>query len=421
MQNNSFNQGGPPPVQGQAPPQVSGAGAPPVVGRSPEVPSEEPQYEKIGSPITLEDLHVDELLHIVVDRNASDLHICQASPPIIREDGRLKRLNFESFSPQHTQRMMYDIITDENINKFETTLELDFSYVLPKRARFRVNMYRENGGVAAAFRLIPQKIPTVKDLNLPPILESMCEKPRGLILVTGPTGSGKSTSLAAMINYININYAHHIITIEDPIEYLHTHKQSIINQREVGSDTKSFNNALRACLREDPDILLVGEMRDVETISLAITAAETGHLVFATLHTNNAAESVDRIIDVFPPGQQEQIRVQLSNNLVSIISQQLLARTGGSGRVPANEIMVATPAIRNLIREAKTHQITSTIQTSATFGMITMDQTLRDLYLKGFISLEDAMSRCQNPDELRKMINTPAASAGGSSSAPRGR
>ena len=232
--------------------------------------------------------------------------------------------------------MMYDIISDENINKFETTLELDFSYNLPKRARFRVNMYRDKGAVAAAFQLIPQKIPTVEQLNLPVILKSLCEKPRGLILVTGPTGSWRteSTSLAAMINHINTNFAHHIITIEDPIEYLHEHKQSIINQREVGQDTQAASSMLlRGCLREDPDILLVGEMRDMETISLAITAAETGHLVFATLHTNNAAESVDRMIDVFPPEQQEQIRVQLSNNLVSIISQQLLPRLGAPGRV----------------------------------------------------------------------------------------
>ncbi|MFZ4506293.1 MAG: type IV pilus twitching motility protein PilT [Fimbriimonas sp.] len=365
-------------------------------------------------------MHIDELLHIVVDRNASDLHICQGSEPVIREDGGLKRLNFEKFSAVITQRMMYDIITDENITKFETTLELDFSYQLPRRARFRVNMYRERGSIAAAFRLIPQKIPTVRDLNLPPILETLTEKPRGLILVTGPTGSGKSTSLAAMINHININKAHHIITIEDPIEYLHVHKQSIINQRELGGDTRSFSNALRASLREDPDILLVGEMRDMETISLAITAAETGHLVFATLHTNNAAESVDRMIDVFPPGQQEQIRVQLSNNLVAIISQQLLPRAGAPGRVPANEIMIASSAIRNLIREAKSHQITSMIQTSANVGMITMDQCLRDLYLKGFISLEEAMSRCTSQDELRKMINSPAVSAGGGAP-PRGR
>jgi len=387
----------------------------------PDAYTKAPVVEKAGAPKTLEDLHIDELLHIVVDMNASDLHVCQASEPIVRHDGALKKLNFEKFSPQQTQRMMYDIITDENINKFETTLELDFSYTLPRRARFRVNMYREKGAVAAAFRLIPQKIPTVRDLNLPPILEQLVIKPRSLILVTGPTGSGKSTSLAAMINHININFAHHIITIEDPIEYLHQHKASIINQREVGSDTKAFGNALRACLREDPDILLVGEMRDMETISLAITAAETGHLVFATLHTNNAAESVDRMIDVFPPGQQEQIRVQLSNNLVAIISQQLLARAGAPGRIPANEIMIASPAIRNLIREAKTHQIPSMIQTSGNVGMITMDQCLRDLYLKGWITLEDAMSRCQNPEELRKMINTPQTGAGGPQSGSRGR
>jgi twitching motility protein PilT len=367
-----------------------------------------------GPPQELGELHIDELLHIVVDKNSSDLHICSDSPPVLRLDGKLTRMNYEKFSPQIIQRMMYEIISDENIQKFETTYELDFSYALPKRARFRVNMYRDRGSCAAAFRLIPQKIPTVEQLNLPLVLKGLCEKPRGLILVTGPTGSGKSTSLAAMINHINSNYAHHIITIEDPIEYLHEHKMSVINQRELGSDTRSFLNALRASLREDPDILLVGEMRDVETIGLAITAAETGHLVFATLHTNNAAESVDRMIDVFPPGQQEQIRVQLSNNLVAIISQQLMRRANGDGRVPANEIMLASPAIRNLIREAKTHQITSMIQTSGNMGMITMDQTLRDLYLRGWITLEDAMSRCQNPDELRKMINTPVAGQGAS-------
>jgi len=391
--------------------QVPGAAAP--EGAATE------EVKKAGAPVPLEDLHIDELLHIVVDRNASDLHICQGEAPVIREDGALKRLNFEKFTAQILQRMMYEIISDDNINRFETTLELDFSYQLPRRARFRVNMYRDRGSVAGAFRLIPQKIPTVRDLNLPPLLETLTDKPRGLILVTGPTGSGKSTSLAAMVNHININKAVHIITIEDPIEYLHTHKQSVINQRELGGDTKSFANALRASLREDPDVLLVGEMRDMETISLAITAAETGHLVFATLHTNNAAESVDRIIDVFPPGQQEQIRVQLSNNLQAIISQQLLPRAGAPGRIPANEIMLASPAIRNLIREAKTHQIPSMIQTSGNLGMITMDQCLRDLYLKGYVTLEEVFSRCQNPDELKKMINTPQSSQTGGASARR--
>lgn len=402
----SYPPGGMPPG-GMMPPGYNPSGGNPF-------PVEKKEEEPAGPPIPLDDLHIDELLHIVVDKQASDLHICQASPPVMRLDGKLTRMNYEAFSPHILTRMMYEIISDDNIQKFETTLELDFSYQLPKRARFRVNMYRDKGSVAAAFRLIPQKIPTVEQLNLPPILKTIVEKPRGLILVTGPTGSGKSTSLAAMINHININHAHHIITIEDPIEYIHEHKQSLINQREVGSDTRSFLNALRGSLREDPDILLVGEMRDMETISLAITAAETGHLVFATLHTNNAAESVDRMIDVFPPGQQEQIRVQLSNNLVAIVSQQLLKRANGEGRVPANEIMLASPAIRNLIREAKSHQIPSMIQTSGNVGMITMDQCLRDLYLKGLVTLEDAMSRCQNPEELRKMINTPTqGSAGG--------
>jgi twitching motility protein PilT len=293
--------------------------------------------------------------------------------------------------------MLYEIVSDDQITRFETTLELDFSYQLPRRARFRVNLYRDRGAVAAAFRLISNRIPTCRELNLPPLLEQLTEKPRGLILVTGPTGSGKSTSLAAMIHYIN------------PIEYLHTHKMSVINQRELGSDTRSFANALRACLREDPDVLLVGEMRDTETIALAITAAETGHLVFATLHTNNAAESIDRIIDVFPPGQQEQIRVQLSNN---IVAQQLLPRASGPGRVPVNEIMIASPAIRNLIREGKTHQIPSMIQTSAAMGMMSMDQCLRDMYMKGVITMEEALTRCQNVEELKKMINMGGAQGG---------
>jgi twitching motility protein PilT len=370
----AFGQVTPPPTAPpEAPPMAEGGGG--------------------GKPKTLDDLHIDELLHVVVDRNCSDLHVCVDSEPVIREDGALKRLNYEKFTPQQTQRMMYEIIADENIHRFETTLELDFSYQLPKRARFRVNMYRDRGAIAAAFRLISNRIPTVRELNLPPILETLSDRPRGLILVTGPTGSGKSTSLAAMVDYINSNKAVHIITIEDPIEYLHQHKNSIINQRELGGDTKAFSNALRACLREDPDVILVGEMRDTETIALAITAAETGHLVFATLHTNNAAESIDRIIDVFPPGQQEQIRVQLSNNIVAICAQQLLPRASGPGRVPVNEIMIASPAIRNLIRENKTHQIPSMIQTSAAHGMMSMDQCLRDMYMKGIITLEEALLR----------------------------
>ena len=269
-----------------------------------ELPGDELLVQEVegaaSGPQPMDDVHIDELLHIVVEKNASDLHICYDAEPIIRTDGHLVRLNYEKLAPTDTARLMYEIITDEQIQKFESTMELDFSYSLPKKARFRVNIYRDRGAIAGAFRLIPNRIPTVRELNLPPVLEDLTSKPRGLILVTGPTGSGKSTSLAAMINQINRNRATHIITIEDPIEYLHQHNQSIINQRELGQDTKSFSNALRACLREDPDVILVGEMRDQETIALAITAAETGHLVFATLHTNNAAESIDRVIDVFP-------------------------------------------------------------------------------------------------------------------------
>jgi len=396
------------PPQGMTPPPTTPPPSAPPTG------SEQP---KAGAPRSMEDLHIDELLHIVVDRNCSDLHICVDSEPVIREDGGLKRLNYEKCTPQQSQRMLYEIVSDDQVTRFEQTKELDFSYALPNpphlreqgkgpiRARFRVNMYRDRGACASAFRLISSRIPTVEELNLPPILKALCERPRGLILVTGPTGSGKSTSLAAMINHLNMNFSHHIITIEDPIEYLHTHKSCVINQRELGQDTLSFSNALRASLREDPDILLVGEMRDRETIQLAITAAETGHLVFATLHTNNAPESIDRIIDVFPPGQQEQIRVQLANNLIAIISQQLLPRASGPGRIPTNEIMLATPAIRNLIRENKTHQIPSMIQTGHSHGMMSMDQCLRDQYMKGLITLEEAMTRCQNVEELKKMIN----------------
>lgn len=415
MENTPYMPGGSAPPS--APPQ-GGAGTPPPTAPPTANGAGGEQSRAAGAPKTLEDLHIDELLHVVVDKNCSDLHICTDSPPVIREDGELRRLNYEKFNPVIVQRMMYEIISDDNVTKFEQTRELDFSYALPTpiemrkpgqtntvRARFRVNMYRDRGSVAAAFRLISSRIPTTEELNLPPLLKDLSEKPRGLILVTGPTGSGKSTSLAAMINHVNMNFSRHIITIEDPIEYLHTHKQCVINQRELGSDTLSFGAALRASLREDPDVLLVGEMRDMETISLAVTAAETGHLVFATLHTNNAAESIDRIIDVFPPGQQEQIRIQLSNNLIAIISQQLLPRVSGPGRLPANEIMVATPAIRNLIRENKTHQIPSSIQTSAAFGMMSMDQCLRDMYMKGLITLEEALTRCMNPEELKKMIN----------------
>ncbi|NLO05173.1 MAG: type IV pilus twitching motility protein PilT [candidate division WS1 bacterium] len=353
----------------------------------------------------IHDVHIDELLELVVEHNASDLHLSVNLPPVLRIDGELKKTRYEAFNPDVVQRMIYDILTDDQIQRFETDLELDCSYAFQDIARFRVNVYRDRATVAGAFRLIPRKIPTIDELNLPPVVTDLSRRVRGLLLVTGPTGSGKSTTLASMINQINHERAEHIITIEDPIEYLHSHNKSVINQRELGHDTHSFNNALRASLREDPDVILVGEMRDLETIHLAVTCAETGHLVMGTLHTNSAAESVDRMIDVFPPAQQEQIRIQLSNNLVAIMSQQLLPRAGQPGRIAAIEVMIANSAIRNLIREAKSHQITSVIQTAAGSGMQTMDQALRDLYKASQITYEDAMRRAQNPLELEKLIH----------------
>jgi twitching motility protein PilT len=354
----------------------------------------------------IEEVHIDDLLRLVVEKRGSDLHLASGVPPVLRIDGQLLATNYEVLSDFQVQRMIYAILTDEQIRTFETEYELDCSYELKGVSRFRVNVYRDRGAVAGAFRVIPSLIPTVRGLGLPLVLEDLSRRPRGLILVTGPTGSGKSTTLAAMIGQINNERSCHIVTIEDPIEYLHTHRRSLINQRELGADTRSFPAALKHALREDPDVILVGEMRDLETMALAITAAETGHLVFSTVHTNNAAQTVDRIVDVFPPGQQEQIRIQLSNNLEAVLSQQLLPRAGTPGRVAAMEIMIASPAIRNLIREAKAHQITSIIQTSAHLGMQTMDQCLRDLYQRGLITYEEAMGRAMNVDELKKMLFT---------------
>lgn len=368
--------------------------------------------KKANEPRSLDETHVDELLLEMVERGSSDLHICVGVPPVIRIDGQLTAMNYEKFDAMQTQRMMYDILSDEQIQKFEDTWELDFSYSLKNVSRFRVNIFKDKGTIASAFRLIPMKIPTIKELGLPPVLETVCRRPRGLVLVTGPTGSGKSTSLAAMINQINHEHSHHIITIEDPIEYLHQHHMCVINQREVGQDTKEFANALRAALREDPDVILVGEMRDLETMSNAIRAAETGHLVFATLHTNSAASTVDRVVDSFPASQQEQIRLMLSNSLEAVVCQQLLPRAGMPGRVCCMEIMIATPAIRNLVREAKSHQITSIIQTSANVGMQTMDQHLRELYQKGVITYDDALARAMNQEEFKNMVTSAMGTAG---------
>jgi twitching motility protein PilT len=362
-----------------------------------------------GKRIPLRDAHVDDLLRLVLEKGASDLHMAVGAPPIIRVDGQLVDTNFEKFTPLDVQRMCYDILADSQIQRLEEQWELDFSYSLANIARFRVNYFYDKGALAAAFRYIPARIPTIEELELPAILADLSRKPRGLIVVTGPTGCGKSTSLAAMVNQMNNERSLHIITIEDPIEYVHSHKYSIINQREVGQDTRTFAGALRSALREDPDVLLVGEMRDNETIATAITCAETGHLVMATLHTNNSAQTIDRMIDVFPPGQQEQIRIQLSNNIEAVLCQQLLPRANEPGRICAMEVMLATPAIRNLIREAKAHQIQSAIQTSANLGMMTMDMALRDLYLRGRVTYDEVIARAMNPDELQKMIATPGA------------
>ncbi len=384
-------------------------GTAPGNGTAP-VPQFQPRPVAKVQKKSVQELHIDELLELIIAKKGSDLHIAQGIPPCIRTDGELEPTNYENMSPLDIQQMMYAILTDEQIQKFESTWELDFSYALQKKARFRVNIFRDKGSVAASLRLIPTKIPTLEDMNMPPILEELTHTRRGLILVTGPTGSGKSTTLAAMINHINLTRSEHIITIEDPIEFVHNHKLSIINQRELGMDTKSFANALRASLREDPDVILVGEMRDQETMQLAVSAAETGHLVFGTLHTNSAASSVDRIVDSFPDGAKEQVRLQLSGNIQAIIAQQLVPTTpgyqasSGRGRVAAQEIMLASPAIRNLIREAKPQQITSMIQTSAKMGMITTDASLRNLYMQGQISYENAMSRAQNAEELKRML-----------------
>jgi twitching motility protein PilT len=390
------------PSMPQANPQANGQTTPQFQPR----PATKPAPKK-----SVQELHLDELLELIIAKNGSDLHIASGIPPCIRVDGALEPTNYENMNPLDIQQMMYAILTDEQIQKFESIWELDFSYALGKKARFRVNIFKDKGSVAASLRLIPTKIPTLEDMMMPPILEELTHTRRGLILVTGPTGSGKSTTLAAMVNHINLTRSEHIITIEDPIEFVHNHKLSIINQRELGMDTKSFANALRASLREDPDVILVGEMRDQETMQLAVSAAETGHLVFGTLHTNSAASSVDRIVDSFPDGAKEQVRLQLSNNIQAIIAQQLIPTTAayqastGRGRVAAQEIMLASPAIRNLIREAKAHQITSIIQTSGKTGMITTDATLRNLYNEGKITYDNALSRAQNQEELKRMLS----------------
>lgn len=349
-------------------------------------------------------MEIDELLGMVPKNRASDLHITAGLPPMLRVDGRLVPTPHNKLSPPETQRLIYSMLTDRQKQKFEENFELDLSYGVAGIGRFRVNVFWQRGSVGAAMRAISANIPSLQQLNLPPVLQEMTHLPRGLVLVTGPTGSGKSTTQASMLDLVNSERAVHIITIEDPIEYLHNHKLSMVNQRELGLDTHSFANSLRSVLREDPDVILVGEMRDLETISAALTIAETGHLVLATLHTNTAAQSIDRIVDVFPPHQQQQIRSQLSYVMEVVVCQQLIPHISGVGRVPAVEILIATPAVRNLIRENKTAQIQAAVQTGSKFGMQTMDMALRDLYQKRQITYEEAMSHAVDADDLKKLI-----------------
>jgi twitching motility protein PilT len=340
---------------------------------------------------------IAQLLAFSVKNNASDLHLSAGVPPMIRVDGDVKRINMPPLSHKEVHSMIYDIMSDKQRKDYEEFLETDFSFEIPKLARFRVNAFNQSRGAGAVFRTIPSTIRTLDDLRAPSIFKDISMYPRGLVLVTGPTGSGKSTTLAAMIDYVNINKPDHIITIEDPIEFVHESKKSLINQREVHRDTLGFSEALRSALREDPDVILVGEMRDLETIRLAMTASETGHLVFGTLHTSSAAKTVDRIVDVFPANEKEMIRTMLSESLRAVISQTLLKKTGG-GRIAAHEIMIGNPAIRNLIREGKIAQMYSAIQTGQQSGMQTLDQNLQELMSKGQITKEEARFKAQNKD-----------------------
>jgi twitching motility protein PilT len=351
-------------------------------------------------------ISLSDLLKKMLEMGGSDLHISTNSPPQIRVHGHLHPLDMPALNPTDTKQLAYSVLTDAQKHRFEENFELDFSFGLKGMARFRGNLFNQRGATAAVFRVIPWEIKSFAQLNLHPTISKLCEKPRGMILVTGPTGSGKSTTLAAMIDKINNDRHDHIITIEDPIEFVHPNKNCLVNQREVHADTKSFANALRAALREDPDVVLIGEMRDLETIESALRTAETGHLTFGTLHTNSASSTINRIIDVFPSHQQSQIRAQLSLVLEGIVCQSLLPKVGGQGRACAMEIMVPNAAIRNLIREDKIHQIYSSMQSGQEkFGMQTLNQALANLYLGKQITLETAMARSSMPDELQEMIN----------------
>ena len=350
-------------------------------------------------------MNLNDLLAETMSRGASDLHITVGIPPINRINGKLVSLGNERLSPKDIEEFVKTLLNEEQLQNYKNLGEVDLSYSVVGVGRFRANIYRQRGSDAMALRSVGLKIPTLEDLNHPPILTDLSRKNRGLLLVTGPTGSGKSTTLAAMINQINSERNGHILTLEDPIEFLHKHGKSVVNQREIGHDSKSYGSALRAALREDPDVILVGEMRDLETISIAVTAAETGHLVLSTLHTIGAAKTIDRIVDVFPPYQQQQIKVQLAAVLEGIISQQLIEKADGNGRVAALEILVVTPAIRNLIREGKTHQIDSSVQTGAKYGMKSMDSSLIELFKKGLISKDSLFTYCVDREIVSRMIS----------------
>ena len=353
----------------------------------------------------MQELILEDLLRLAVERKASDLHITVGRPPVLRINGRLKPVEeWPMLKPPDTDALLRQAAKAEQQKKLEEIGEVDFSFSIIGLSRFRVNAFKQRGSIALVFRMVNEHIPELGELGFPDIVEQLAMLPRGLVLVTGPTGSGKSTTLAAMIKHVNRSKDTHIITLEDPIEYMHRHDKSIVNQREISADTQSFTNALRAALREDPDIILVGEMRDAETIATAITAAETGHLVLATLHTGSAAQTIDRIVDVFPPHQQQQIRVQLAVTLQGIISQQLLPQVSG-GRIAALEILVATPAVRNLIREGKTHQLATVIQTGAKHGMKAMDMALKDLYRQRKIEYEEALQHSFDPEAFLRLIN----------------
>jgi twitching motility protein PilT len=346
-----------------------------------------------------------EILTRMSEERASDVHLTAGYPPAMRLRGKIVPLEeYARLSPQQTRDTVYSLLNDDQRKRFESHKQLDLAYAVPGVSRFRVNCFFQRGSISAAFRRIPHEVPKLDELGLPKVLEEMTRKPRGLVLVTGPTGSGKSTTLASMLDIINAEREEHILTIEDPIEFLHSHKRCIVNQREIGADAEDFASALKAALREDPDVILVGEMRDLETMSTALTAAETGHLVFATLHTQSTAQTVDRIIDIFPPQQQAQVRMQLSIGLQGIITQQLLPTVDGAGRVVATEVLIPTPAVRNLIREGKTHQIYSAIQTSGSIGMQTMDAHLASLIRMGRISRKLGEQRASVPEELKRLL-----------------